>query len=355
MAFITISLSQQQVLQLVDGQDILINLRYVNPQPVPDGLFGPEPEDRVKSGDSCLTFLEFFNRQIRRLLANGSLRTTETYRAAYRKFVNFRQQQDLPFSAFDSNLMEAFQSFLRHQDLSLNTISFYMRILRSVYHKAVEEGLTVDHKPFVHVYTGQAKTMKRAISVKDIRRIKELNTDDNAARLACDLFLFSFYTRGMSFVDMAYLQQTDIRDGVLTYKRRKTGQTLHIRWEKEMQEIVDRWQSPRADNPYLLPIISKQNGKERNQYRHIQTQVNKQLKTVAEMVGMTTKLTMYCARHSWATIARQLQIPMEVISHGMGHTHERTTEIYLKSIDCQTIDQANRLIMGQLQDVQEKT
>jgi integrase len=157
----------------------------------------------------------------------------------------------------------------------------------------------------------------------------------------------------MSFVDIAYLKQGDIRNGILTYKRRKTGQMLNIRWEEAMQEIVDRYQKQHGGT-YLLPIINKENGKERNQYRHVQTQVNKHLKTIAEMAGMSTKLTMYCARHSWATIARQLQIPMEVISHGMGHTHERTTEIYLKSIDIESIDQANRRIISLLQQDEQE-
>lgn len=347
MAYINIRLSQKQVLQLMDGQTITINISSGLPDEVPTGVL--HMESGLLNTASVTTFLQFFTKQILHQAKNGCHRTTETYRSAYHKFASFRQQQDIAFEAIDSQLLTAFQSFLRQQNLSMNTISFYMRILRSVYHKAVEQGLTVDRQPFCHVYTGQAKTDKRAIGIEELRKIKALETDNCRLSFARDLFLFSFYTRGMSFVDIAYLRQGDIRNGILTYKRRKTGQMLNIRWEPAMQEIVDRYRDGHCGN-YLLPIINKENGKERNQYRHVQTQVNKHLKTVAEMVGMNTKLTMYCARHSWATIARQLQIPMEVISHGMGHTHERTTEIYLKSIDFQSIDQANRRILNLLQE-----
>mgnify|MGYP002856183161 FL=1 len=344
MPNISICLTTEQVQQLVNGQDIIISISSVKQCDAASS--SPSAASPVNTEPSP-SFFQFFKEQIHRLERNGSLRTTETYRAAYRKFSTFCGRQELTFDAINADMLEDFQSSLRHQNLSLNTISFYMRILRSVYRKGVEQGITSDSHPFAHVYTGHAKTDKRAISIEDMRKIKELEIDDRQVRFARDLFLFSFYTRGMSFVDIAYLQQCNIQDGVLSYKRRKTGQKLSMRWEATMQEIVDLYQGSQP-TPYLLPIIKKQNGKERNQYRHIQTLVNRHLRTVAQMAGLPNKLTMYCARHSWASIARQLQIPLEVISHGMGHFNERTTEIYLKSVDNQIIDQANIRIMNLL-------
>lgn len=150
----------------------------------------------------------------------------------------------------------------------------------------------------------------------------------------------------MAFVDMAYLKKSDINGNVLTYSRKKTGQILTIRWENSMQEIADRY--PSRSGYFLLPIIHTHNEKERNQYRHVQTLINESLKTVGEMAGLSQKLTMYVARHSWATIARQMGVPLNVISYGMGHSNEKTTEIYLKSVDMTTIDNANHNILTQL-------
>ena len=113
-----------------------------------------------------------------------------------------------------------------------------------------------------------------------------------------------------------------------------------------MQEITQRY--PSKSGYYLLPIIHTQNGKERNQYRHVQTLINESLKTIGKMAKINSKLTMYVARHSWATIARQMGVPLNVISHGMGHSNEKTTEIYLKSVDMTIVDEANRNIMQQL-------
>ncbi len=153
------------------------------------------------------------------------------------------------------------------------------------------------------------------------------------------------YTRGMSFVDIAYLKKKDLQNGTLTYRRRKTGQQLFIKWEKPMQEIIDKY--PVNESPYLLPIIRKTEN-ERSQYRNALHTINDNLKKVAELAGLHTNLTLYCARHSWASIAKSKNIPISVISEGMGHDSESTTQIYLASLDNSLIDKANELILKNL-------
>lgn len=336
MATITIHLSREQLIELLQGQDPVIEIIGQTNQPA--------TTNSQQTADP--SFLDFFANQISRLEANGNLRTIETYRTAHKKFRSFLDRDDLSFAAVNSDLMLSFQTFLRSQDLSLNTVSFYMRILRAVYHLGVEQGLVADQRPFRHVYTGMAKTAKRAISLNEIRLIKQLPLTSSRMRFSRDMFLLSFYMRGMAFVDMAYLKTDDIKEGILSYRRHKTGQLLRLRWEEDMQEIVNRY--PSKTGKYLLPIIHCQNGKERNQYRNHQSKINEDLKAIAKMVGIGQNLTMYCSRHSWATIAREMKVPIEVISRGMGHTNERTTEIYLKTIDIKMIDQANRQIMDSL-------
>ena len=135
--------------------------------------------------------------------------------------------------------IEAYEAYLKKNGrLSLNTISFYMRILRAVYNRAVEKELTTQRFPFRHVYTGIEKTIKRAIPQPIIRQIKEKELlTGSSVDYARDMFLFSFYTRGMSFVDMAYLKKKDLHNGILTYRRKKTGQQLSIKWEHACRRL----------------------------------------------------------------------------------------------------------------------
>lgn len=277
----------------------------------------------------------------------GKIRSSETYRATLNSFMNFRKGADLTFGMINSELMESYEAALQRRGVSRNTSSFYLRILRTNYKLAVEKGLTEDRKPFKHVYCGMDKTMKRSISLANIKKIKKLDLSQAATLdFARDMFIFSFCTRGMSFIDMAYLKKKDLRNGELIYRRKKTGQLLTVEWTRQMQDILCKY--PPNSTQYLLPIITREDGNERRQYQNQMLKVNRKLKNVAALAGLSVPLSMYYSRHSWATIARGKNIPLSVISEGLGHDSETTTQIYLDSIKSDEVDKANRKILKEL-------
>ena len=219
-----------------------------------------------------------------------------------------------------------------------------MRILRAVYNRAVENDIIENRKPFRRVYTGIDKTIKRALPLKDIKKIQALDLSSTPSLdFARDMFMMSFYLRGMSLIDMAFLKKTDLRYGYVSYRRQKTGQRLLIAWTKEMQKTLDKY--PENTSEYLLPIIRNPGTNERYTYRNVGYNINHNLKRVAMMVGLDFPLTLYVARHSWASAAKAKGIPLSVISEGLGHDSENTTRIYLDSLDTAVIDRANSLIL----------
>lgn len=311
---------------------------------------GPYTADMVVHSyhrqDASLSFSVFMNGVIAKLRKQGRMRTAETYDSALRSFMEFRNQVDVTLDAMNSNLIVHYEAYLKKRGLKKNTISFYMRILRATYNRAVDSGLTSQANPFDNVYTGVDKTVKHALPFGLVKRMKDIDlTSDSSLEFARDMFLFSFYTRGMSFLDMAYLDRDSIQNGVLSYRRRKTGQTLYIKWEPCMQDIVDKY--PGAENGRLLPIIKRSNN-ERRQYESALHLVNHKLKEVGAMIGVTSGLTMYVARHSWASAANSQDIPLGVISEGMGHDSENTTRLYLASLDNSVVDTANGMILHKL-------
>jgi len=280
------------------------------------------------------------------LRQTGRTRTAETYLAALRSFRRFSGNRYTSLCEIDNETMMQYEAYLKASGVCRNTTSFYMRIMRAVYNRAADKGLINRQQPFRHVYTGVERTVKRAVPLRTIRCIKNADLAQNPSmRLARDMFMFSFYTRGMAFVDMAFLKKSNLRDGILSYRRRKTGQLLFIKWEQCMQDIIDLY----PDNPteYLLPIIT---GEEHvmNQYRNTQHLINKKLKALMPVIGCGQPLTMYVARHSWASIAHSKNIPLSVISECMGHDSESTTQIYLASLDRSAVDNANRKILNEL-------
>lgn len=292
-------------------------------------------------------FISFTRCLISEARKSGNISASDHLKNALNCLIRFRGDTPLPFRDFNTQLVESLEKHMREKNLTPNTTSYYMRKLRSVYNKAVDRGFTTHNNPFLHVYKGIARTRKRAVSLAALRRLRNLDLKkEPRMEMARDLFLFSFYTRGMSFIDMSYLRKTDIRNGILSYRRRKTGQRLTIRWENHMQKIVERYSI--RESRYLLPIIKRSDRDSRRQYQTESHLINLRLHELGRRIGLTEPLTMYCARHSWASIARDNQIPISVISQGMGHDSEKTTLIYLSSIDASVIDNANRDIMSLL-------
>lgn len=214
------------------------------------------------------SLFNFMESIIVRLRQNGKIRTSETYRAALNSFKKFRKGKDIMLDRITSEVMESYEAWHKKRGVALNSISFYVRILRATYNRAVENGIIENRNPFRKVYTGVAKTIKRALPLPIIKEIKTLElTLTPALDFARDMFMISFYFRGMSFIDMAFLKKTDLKNGYITYRRRKTGQYLIIEWTKEMQMILDKYPENKSD--YLLPIICNHSTDERCVYRKI--------------------------------------------------------------------------------------
>lgn len=292
-------------------------------------------------------FISFAEELVRQLRQIGKNRTAERYATVLNSFKRFLGEDDVLLDEVDSNLMVRYETFLKARGICPNSSSYYMRGLRAVYNRAVEKELTVQRNPFKHVYTGIDKTVKRAVPLKIIRQIREIDLSlSPTTDFARNIFLFSFYTRGMSFIDMAFLKKKDLQNGILSYRRHKTNQQLFIKWEKPMQEIIDKYDTSKT--PYLLPIIRDTDADEWRQYKNASHLVNDKLKKLGEQLGLPVPLTSYVARHAWASIAKSKNIPVSTISEAMGHDSENTTRIYLASLDTSVVDKANSLILKSL-------
>ena len=293
------------------------------------------------------SLFNFMEGIIAKLKQNGKIRTSETYKSTLNSFKRFRDDDDIMLEGLTSQIMEEYEAWHRQRGVTDNTISFYTRILRATYNRAVEQEIIEDRNPFKRVYTGIEKTVKRALPLPVIKKIKALDLSHApSVEFARDMFLMSFYLRGMSFIDMAFLKKSDLKYGSITYRRRKTGQRLVIAWTAEMQQLLDKY--PENETEYLLPIIRRKGTVERFTCRNVGYNINRNLKKVAGKIGLETPLTLYVARHSWASAAKAKGIPLSVISEGLGHDSETTTQIYLASLDTSVIDKANSLIMKSL-------
>ena len=310
------------------------------------------------------SLFQFMNLLIALLLKNGQYRTMQHYKATLNSYMRFRDGKDIAFKEIDAQEMQSYEAYLKNvAKVCANTSSFYLRILRATYNKAVEKGYTTQQNPFKNVYTGIVKTRKRAIPTESISSIKHMDSTKELTpqqELARDTFLMCFYLRGISFIDLAHLRKSDLKDGYISYIRSKTGQRLSIRWEKGMQDIVDKYQTQTASSPYLFPFLADSNTNCKNGtiqdkrqdelrlYHNAESRITYHLKKLGAKMGIQGKLTLYVARHSWATAARDKNISISVICEALGHDSETTTQIYLRSIQSSEVDEANARIMASL-------
>lgn len=276
--------------------------------------------------------------------------TARTYSNAYRRFKAFRNDVDLTFDQLTPGMIEHFEAWFIHRRLKQNSIRCYLRTLNTMFSKALEEGLLRNRNLFSRVHLSYVPTAKRAIGEKEMRIIAKLQLREGSTlALARDIFVFSYYMRGMSFVDIAYLRKTDLRNGMWTYSRMKTNQSLTVEWEEAQQRIIDRYTSKTKDSRYLFPVIKQEDGTEYEQCQRMQLNINRALKKIGERIGLKIPLTTYVARHTWASVARNVNVPVSVISVGMGHRSIKTTEVYLDSVDISRVNEANRMLIKRIE------
>lgn len=309
--------------------------------------------------------LAFLELEVESLNRRNQLGLAENYRYSgnsFRDYLSTLHRQDVPLSRVSTELLIAYQQWLWDKGIQRNTSAFYLRNLHAVYNKAVAQGLVTDRKPFRLVQTNITHTEKRAVSPELIRDISTLDIPAGLVRLgqdprkkpflrmlrelafSRDTFIFCFCARGLTFVDFAYLKRENIQHGCIVYERRKTGQHIKVEIQPQMQAFIDKYAVARG--PYLFPVLTSTDVKEAHkQYNSAIRRYNKHLNRLSKMLGLDLPLTSYVSRHSWATAAYHADLPVSHISEGMGHTSEKTTRIYLKSLDRSKIDRENKQLL----------
>ncbi len=291
---------------------------------------------------------DFFTQQIQKLKNDNRRGTARNYSKTLKSLKAFMKNTDSTFNIVTEQFVESYNTFLIQRGVVRNTISFYMRIFRSVYNKAVTPKIIEQTFPFKNVYTGVDRTRKRAVTETVISQLLSIDLKKSKAlQFARDLFIFSFYARGMAFVDIVYLKKSNIQNGYITYVRHKTGQELTIRIETRLQNIINQYE--KKDSPYLFPILNTEDeNKAYSQYEIALNYYNRQLKRLSKLLEPNINLSSYTPRHTWATTARNKNVPLSIISAGMGHSSEKTTLIYLTKIDNSIIDEVNKAIIDSI-------
>ena len=297
--------------------------------------------------------VSFSRKLISEMRKIGKRATANRFEISLKSLLRYTEGNEIAWSDLTSTFILGYEEFLLRRGLCRNSTSCYMRNLRSVVNRAIEQDYEVPRNPFKHVYMGVDKTVKRAVPLATVCKIRDLDlTGYPSLDFARNVFMFAFYTRGMSFVDIAFLKKSDVSNGVITYSRRKTRQQLRVRIEPVTRKIIESF--GKNESQYLLPILSDGGESVELQYVNAYNRVNRNIQKIGKMLGLETKLTLYVARHAWASIAHTNNVSLSTISKAMGHDSENTTLIYLQSLDTSSVDKANSDIIRMMDERKKK-
>ena len=311
-------------------------------------LSAKELKDMLTDTDQTAGFFVYVQNLVDELHRQKRVGTAEYYRNVLREVKNFRDGRDFTLEELSYAFLMKFESYYLAKGLERNGLNVYMRGLKAICNRAIKDRLIErDKYPFINYKIIAKPTRKRAIDLEAINRVVALDLDpDSKLFEARAMFLFSFYTMGMPFVDMAFLKAENIVDGRIQYGRKKTGKQFDIKVSDSLKPILAYFMQGKNAGDFLMPIITAATltGQYKN-VRDVRKRYNARLEKLAEQAGIEEKLTSYVSRHSFATLADNMAIPVTAISQMLGHLKLSTTQVYLAGLKKDVLDDYNERIL----------
>jgi integrase len=277
-----------------------------------------------------------FNSYFQSFIESKAGRTKEIYQSTLNKLETFIGTID--FEDVNFSFLKSFDQHLQKKSLKTNARGIHFRNIRAVFNHAINEDIvSLSLYPFRKFKIKKESTLKRAISVDELHKL--FNYDGNELEnRSRDVAKLIFYLIGINVKDLVFLK--GIESGRIQYNRFKTSTPISIKIEPEALQIVEKYRG----TDYLLKFVNFN-----SDYRSFNAKINKHLKKIGIKVGISN-LTTYVMRHTWATIAAELDIPKETISMALGHSFgSSVTDIYIH-FNRKKVDDANRKIIDYIQN-----
>lgn len=310
----------------------------------------------AKGHKLVITVEDAFNKEIERLESLGKCSSASKHKSVLSTLTAYKPAKTA-LESVDLDFLKGYELFLRERGNANNSIATRFAVFKAIYNKAVKEAVIVPKQnPFVQYKVGSlwTKTRKRSITKEDIQKIVALeipyNYKSNYKQLARDIFLFSYFTAGMNFNDIARLRYKDLINDRVYYSRHKTQKLLSFRLTPQAMEIISKYANSNAcPDDYIFPIFDKSIHKtDQQKFNRIVKslrKVNGALKEIGEEIGLPFPLTTYVARHTYATVLKRSGVNIAIISESLGHSDLATTQIYLDSFENSQIDEAMKNLL----------
>ncbi len=295
---------------------------------------------------------DWFNVAIKEFKANDQVGTAGTYQTTINSIASFKN--NLQIQDITPAFLTSYEKHLLSENKSLTTINIYMRNLRAIINAAIKQkSLSKDNYPFAQYEIPTGQNVKKALKDFDINLLLQYKPEKDDHKKALDFWLFSYLCSGINFADIISLKPNNINGSYLIYHRQKTIRTkkkdlrpIKVGLNSRAIEILERWKTADANNPYLFPVLETGLAAKtiKNRCQRFIKWVNKRMYEICEALGIQQKTGTYAARHTFSTVLKRKGAPIAFIKDSLGHSSMLVTENYLGSFEDEVaLEYANEL------------
>ncbi len=327
-----------------------------------------EFKDRYTDGkfEKNPNILTMYDKLIKQLHSNNQISTSDTYKHSKDLLIkHFKPKaNEIKYNSIKSKQLFELETYtLDELKLSKTTLSIYLRCLRAIYNKAINEGIiSSEINPFNDkknpYIIPRSRNVKKALKPEEIVKLAEFNDFEGSPKIkARDFWLLSFYCYGMNICDILQLKNENIQGNELYFYRNKTKHSnrgdqkpVNIAILQPAMKIINLYRNKdHAPKNFLFPILEPSDNAEtiRNKTKNFTRFINQHIKKIAQITEINPNISTYYARHSFATIARNRGTNVEMISVMLAHSDISTTQNYLDSFNsAQTRELSETIYQG---------
>jgi site-specific recombinase XerD len=331
----------RELITNIKHKEALASKQFLNLENDDTSFTADEIKRTLKAENKKVTVFSYYDTVVQRLLKEGRLGYSDIFKANLSSLKKYRSDRDFNFSDIHTEFITGYVSYLQENEIKENTIFLHLRNFKTLINYARKDNIVRDtYNPFKEISFSKyrkIKTEKRAIRIDKTMEIESFQPEKES-RLwhSKNYYLFSYYTMGTNFVDMAKLTWDNIQSDILIYTRTKTKKEYKIPLNDKAKAILSYYRENERGK-YIFPILTDEKYKSPNQkqarIKRILRYMNADLKVIGAALGLETKFTSYVARHTAATTLKRSGQSIQVIKELMGHDSEKTTEIYLDELD----------------------
>ncbi len=296
---------------------------------------------------------DFFDEIVEDLVKSGKTGNARVYKDTKNSLKKFANNDELRFKDITVNFLEKYEVHLRQNNNNDGGIAVKMRQLRALFNDAIKRGFAKeDIYPFKHYKVSKlrGKAVKRALSIEDVKKLLAVDIEKYPHLLnSYNYFVFSYYNRGMNFIDLMKLRWSDIQGDNIIYTRSKTKSRFVIKMLEPAKKVLEHYSKNKKSETYVFPLIVNENATpEQLENRKLKTlkKFNKDLKELSKIAEVESNVTSYVIRHSYATNLKFLGVSSDIISQSMGHSNVEITMTYLKEFENDILDSENEKLLN---------